>query len=122
MYIRKKYSHVQLLPTGIDIEDDNRVCGIPELAFDPLGQVVAHLDGEVLAVQRLHLVQGLALQLLGLDPHGHGAPVEAGERRKEGRKEQKTRGVIRRWTGKRKVDKRGRWGRRWGVGKTCHVV
>ncbi|TNN49601.1 hypothetical protein EYF80_040219 [Liparis tanakae] len=103
----------------MDIEYDNRVF-VPELAFDPLGQVVAHLDGEVLAVQRLHLVQGLALQLLGLDPHGHGAPVEAGGRRKEGRKEQKTRGVIRRWTSKRKGDKRRRWGRSWGVGKTCH--
>ena len=45
---------------------------LPELALDPLGQVVAHLDGEVLTVESLHLVQGLPLELLGLDPHGHG--------------------------------------------------
>lgn len=43
----------------------------PRLALDPLGQVVAHLDGEVMAVQGLHLVEGVSLQLLGLDPHGH---------------------------------------------------
>lgn len=49
---------------------------IPELAFNPLGQVVPHLNGEVLAVQGLHLVQGITLQLLGLDPHRHGPPVE----------------------------------------------
>lgn len=32
---------------------------------------MAHLDREMLAVQCLHLVKGIALQLLGLDPHSH---------------------------------------------------
>lgn len=45
---------------------------LPELAFDPLGQVMSHLDGEVLTVESLHLVQRLPLELLGLYPHGHG--------------------------------------------------
>lgn len=44
---------------------------LPELSFYPLGQVVSHLDGEMLAVERLHLVQGITLQLLGLNPHRH---------------------------------------------------
>jgi len=52
----------------------------PELAFDPLGQVVPHLDGEVLPVQGLHLVQSISQQLLGLDPHGHRQRPE-GEKR-----------------------------------------
>lgn len=52
-------------------------CCIPELALNPLGQIMSHLNREVLAVERLHLVQRLTLQLLGLYPHCHGAPVEA---------------------------------------------
>lgn len=49
---------------------------LPCLALDPLRQVVPHLDGEVLPIERLHLPQGFALELLGLDPHRHGsAPV-----------------------------------------------
>lgn len=43
----------------------------PELALEPLGQVMAHLDGEVLSIERLHLVQRIPLELLGLDPHCH---------------------------------------------------
>lgn len=46
---------------------------VPRLALDPLGQVVSHLYGEVLTVQRLHLMQRIALKLLGLNPHRHGA-------------------------------------------------
>lgn len=65
-------------------KETSRSC-IPELALNPLGQIMPHLDGEMLAVQRLHLVQRLTLQLLGLDPHCHGAPVkaEAWQRRTE---------------------------------------
>ena len=33
---------------------------------------MAHLNGEMLAVQRLHLMKGIALELLGLYPHSHG--------------------------------------------------
>lgn len=32
---------------------------------------MAHLNGEMLAVQGLHLMKGISLQLLGLDPHSH---------------------------------------------------
>lgn len=32
---------------------------------------MAHLDGEVLTVQRLHLMKSISLELLGLDPHCH---------------------------------------------------
>lgn len=32
---------------------------------------MAHLNREMLAVQCLHLVKGIPLQLLGLDPHSH---------------------------------------------------
>lgn len=32
---------------------------------------MAHLDGEMLAVQGLHLTEGVSLQLLRLDPHSH---------------------------------------------------
>lgn len=32
---------------------------------------MSHLDREVLTVQRLHLVQSISLELLGLDPHCH---------------------------------------------------
>lgn len=53
---------------------------VPGLGLDPLGQVVPHLNGEVLAVQGLHLVQRLTLQLLGLDPHRHAAAGGAGGR------------------------------------------
>ncbi len=61
--------------TGMKIKI--KVYCIPELALNPLGQVVSHLYGKMLAVQCLHLVQRLTLQLLGLDPHCHGAPVAA---------------------------------------------
>ena len=43
----------------------------PELALYPLGQIMSHFNGKVLTVQRLHLVQGISLKLLGLDPHCH---------------------------------------------------
>lgn len=43
----------------------------PELALYPLGQIMSHLNWKVLTVQRLHLVEGISLQLLGLDPHCH---------------------------------------------------
>lgn len=32
---------------------------------------MSHLNGEVLTIQRLHLVQSISLELLGLDPHCH---------------------------------------------------
>lgn len=62
----------------IRITIETYVCCLPELALNPLGQIVSHLNGEVLAIQGLHLVQRFTLQLLGLNPHCHGAPVEAG--------------------------------------------
>lgn len=43
----------------------------PQLALYPLGQIMSHLYGEVLTIQRLHLVQSISLELLGLDPHCH---------------------------------------------------
>lgn len=46
---------------------------IPRLAFNPVGQVVSHLYGEMLAIQHLHLMQRIILELLGLNPHCHGA-------------------------------------------------
>ena len=55
---------------------------------------MSHLDGEVLTVQCLHLVQRLALQLLGLDPHCHGAPVEDGRRGSQGKDEGEGKGTV----------------------------
>ena len=40
---------------------------------------MSHLDGEMLAVQGLHLMEGIALELLSLNPHSHGSqPVKQG--------------------------------------------
>lgn len=74
----------------IRITTETYVCCLPELALNPLGQIVSHLNGEVLAIQGLHLVQRFTLQLLGLNPHCHGAPVEAGgwQEKKPGQNEQ----------------------------------
>ncbi len=32
---------------------------------------MSHLNGKVLSIQGLHLVQSISLELLGLDPHCH---------------------------------------------------
>lgn len=55
----------------------------PQLALDPVGQIVSHLNGEVLTVQRLHLVQSVSLELLCLDPHCHLQHPEVGKQRRK---------------------------------------
>jgi hypothetical protein len=70
---------VQLLDHGADQLVDVGLVGrvvrvdvLPHFLFDPAGQKVSHLNGEVLSVDGAHLLQRVPRELLGFGPQRHG--------------------------------------------------